>query len=97
MHLGMPHAFDRPIGDRRLPPGKEHMAVERSTRISVIDVIDRVVDKGIVIEYEAHVSMLGIDLWTTIEGHVVMASIDTFIRYAPALRKTERLLARFPE
>jgi gas vesicle protein GvpA/GvpJ/GvpM family len=73
------------------------MAVERSTRISVIDVIDRVIDKGIVIEYEAHVSMLGIDLWTTIEGHVVMASIDTFIRYAPALRKTERLLARFPE
>jgi hypothetical protein len=54
-------------------------------------------DKGIVIEYEAHVSMLGIDLWTTIEAHVVMASIDTFIRYAPALRKAGRLLARFPE
>jgi gas vesicle structural protein len=73
------------------------MALERSTRISVVDVIDRVMDKGIVIEYEAHVSMLGIDLWTTIEAHVVMASIDTFIRYAPALRNTGRLLARFPE
>jgi gas vesicle structural protein len=73
------------------------MAVERSTRVSAIDVIDRVMDKGIVIEYEAHVSMLGIDLWTTIEAHVVMASIDTFIRYTPALRKAGRLLARFPE
>ena len=67
----------------------------RRTQISTIDVIDRILDKGIVIEYEARISMLGVDLCTTIEARVVMASIDTFIRYAPALRKTGWLLDQF--
>jgi gas vesicle protein GvpA/GvpJ/GvpM family len=73
------------------------MAIERRAKISAIDVIDRILDKGIVIEYEARISMLGVDLCTTIEARVVIASIDTFLRYAPALRKTERLLDLFPE
>ena len=73
------------------------MAVERLAEISVIDVIDRVLDKGIVIEYEARISMLGVDLCTTIEARVVIASIDTFIRYAPALRKTGRILDLLPD
>ena len=68
------------------------MVLERRTEISAIDVIDRILDKGIVIDYEARISMLGVDLCTTIEARVVMASIDTFIRYAPSLRKTGRLL-----
>jgi hypothetical protein len=67
------------------------MAVERRARVSAIDVIDRILDKGIVIEYEAHISMLGVDLCTTIEARVVLASIDSFLRYAPALGKTGRL------
>jgi hypothetical protein len=68
------------------------MAIERRAGISVIDVIDRVLDKGVVIDYEARISLLGIDLCTTVEARVVLASIDTFIRYAPALRKTGRIL-----
>jgi hypothetical protein len=68
------------------------MAVERRAPVSAIDVIDRILDKGIVIEYEARMSMLGVDLCTTIEARVVLASIDTFLRYAPALGKTGRLL-----
>ena len=68
------------------------MVLEPRTEISAIDVIDRILDKGIVIDYEARISMLGVDLCTTIEARVVMASIDTFIRYAPSLRKTGRLL-----
>ena len=68
------------------------MPVERRAAISAIDVIDRVLDKGIVIEYEARISMLGVDLCTAIEARVVMASIDTFLRYAPALRSTGRIL-----
>jgi hypothetical protein len=71
------------------------MAVERRARISAVDVIDRILDKGIVVEYEARVSILGVDLCTTIEARVVMASIDTFSRHASALRQTRRLLPRF--
>ena len=70
------------------------MAVERRAPTSAIDVIDRVLDKGIVIEYEARISMLGVDLCTAIEAHVVMASIDTYVRYAPALGGRGRLLDR---
>jgi gas vesicle structural protein len=73
------------------------MGVKRRAEISAIDVIDRVLDKGIVIDYEARVSMLGVDLCTTIEARVVLASIDTFMRYAPALRNTRRILDLLPE
>jgi len=41
--------------------------------------------------------MLGVDLLTRIEARVVVASIDTYLRYAPTLRQTERLLDRFRE
>jgi hypothetical protein len=71
------------------------MAVERRAEISSIDVIDRILDKGIVIDYEARVSMLGVDICTAIEARVVIASIDTFIRYAPVLRHRGRLLEQF--
>jgi gas vesicle structural protein len=72
------------------------MAVDHRPRISAIDVIDRILDKGIVIEYEARLSMVGVDLCTTVEARVVIASLDTYLRHAPAVRKTGRLLDHFP-
>jgi gas vesicle structural protein len=77
------------------PRGQE-MAVERHATISAIDVVDRILDKGIVIDYEARISILGVDLCTTIEARVVIASIDTFIHYAPALRNTARMVDLLP-
>ena len=73
------------------------MGVGCRARISAIDVIDRILDKGIVIEHEARISMLGVDLCTTVETRVVITSIDTFVHYAPAVRKTRRLLDLLPE
>jgi hypothetical protein len=72
------------------------MAVDHRPRISAIDVIDRILDKGIVVDYQARISMVGVDLCTTVDARVVIASIDTFLRHAPALRKSGRLLDRFP-
>ena len=51
---------------------------------SLIDVLDRVLDKGIVIDAWVRVSLVGIDL-ITVEARVVVASIDTYLRYAEAL------------
>ena len=51
---------------------------------SHIDVLDRVLDKGIVIDAWVRVSLVGIDL-ITVEARVVVASIDTYLRYAEAL------------
>src|SRR5256885_13798326 len=55
------------------------MPVERASGgTSLIDVLDRVLDKGIVIDAWVRVSLVGIDL-ITVEARVVVASIDTYL------------------
>jgi len=51
---------------------------------TLIDVLDRVLDKGIVIDAWARMSVVGIDLMT-VEMKVVVASIDTYLMYADRL------------
>src|SRR5579862_9836566 len=61
------------------------MPVERAASgTSLIDVLDRVLDKGIVIDAWVRVSLVGIDL-LTVEARVVVASIDTYIKYSEAV------------
>lgn len=61
------------------------MPVERAAGgTSLIDVLDRVLDKGIVIDAWARVSLVGIDL-ITVEARVVVASIDTYLKYSEAV------------
>jgi gas vesicle structural protein len=64
------------------------MAVERAAAAaSLIDVLDRVLDKGIVIDAWVRVSLVGIDL-ITVEARVTVASIDTYLRYSDVLALT---------
>jgi gas vesicle structural protein len=61
------------------------MAVERRPGgTSLIDVLDRVLDKGIVIDAWVRISLVGIDL-ITVEARIVVASIDTYLKYAEAI------------
>jgi hypothetical protein len=61
------------------------MAVERASGgTSLIDVLDRVLDKGIVIDAWVRVSLVGIDL-ITVEARVVVASIETYLKYSEAV------------
>lgn len=61
------------------------MPVERAAGgSSLIDVLDRVLDKGIVIDAWVRVSLVGIDL-ITVEARVVVASIDTYLKYSEAV------------
>jgi gas vesicle structural protein len=61
------------------------MPVERAAGgTSLVDVLDRVLDKGIVIDAWVRVSLVGIDL-ITVEARVVVASIDTYLKYAEAV------------
>jgi len=61
------------------------MAVERTPGgSSLIDVLDRVLDKGIVIDAYVRVSLVGIDL-VTVEARIVVASIDTYLKYSEAV------------
>ncbi len=50
----------------------------------LIDVLDRVLDKGIVIDGWVRMSVIGIDL-LSVEMKVVVASIETYLRYSDAL------------
>jgi hypothetical protein len=58
------------------------MAIERyEGSASLIDALDRVLDKGIVIDAWVRASLVGIDL-ITIDARFTVASIDTYIRYS---------------
>lgn len=70
------------------------MAVERAPGgSSLIDVLDRVLDKGIVIDAYVRVSLVGIDL-ITVEARIVVASIDTYLKYSEAVGITGPSRAR---
>jgi hypothetical protein len=61
------------------------MAIERAPGgSSLIDVLDRILDKGIVIDAWVRISLVGIDL-ITVEARIVIASIDTYLKYAEAV------------
>jgi len=64
------------------------MALERASGgTSLIDVLDRVLDKGIVVDAWVRISLVGIDL-ITVEARIVVASIDTYLKYAEAVGLT---------
>ena len=60
------------------------MVQRQSGGTSLIDVLDRVLDKGIVIDAWVRISLVGIDL-ITVEARIVVASIDTYLKYAEAI------------
>jgi hypothetical protein len=55
-----------------------------------IDVLDRVLDRGIIIDAWVRISLSGIDL-VTIEARLVVASIETYLENAAPLSKAPRL------
>jgi hypothetical protein len=58
------------------------MAVERTPAgSSLVDVLDRVLDKGIVIDAYVRVTVVGIDL-IGVEARIVVASVETYLKYA---------------
>jgi len=63
-------------------------AVERSASASLSDVIEVILDKGIIIDAFVKVSVLHIDL-LTVDARVVVASIDSYLRYAEAMNRIE--------
>jgi hypothetical protein len=55
---------------------------------SLADVLDVVLDKGIVIDAYVRVSLVGIEL-LTIDARVVIASVDTYLRFAEAVNRLD--------
>ncbi len=62
---------------------------------SLAEVLDRILDKGIVVDLWARISLVGIEL-LTVEARVVVASVDTFLHYAEEITKIEQAAIAAP-
>ena len=58
--------------------------LERPRPSGLADVIDVILDKGLVIDAYVRVSLIGIEL-LTIDARIVIASVDTYLRFAEAV------------
>jgi gas vesicle structural protein len=64
------------------------MAIEKmNASSSLAEVVDRILDKGIVIDAWVRVSLVGIEL-LAIEARIVVAGVDTYLKYAEAVGLT---------
>ncbi|WP_432969278.1 gas vesicle protein GvpJ [Dactylosporangium sp. CA-233914] len=62
--------------------------IERPTSTSLAEVIDTILDKGLVIDAYVRVSLVGIEL-LTIDARIVVASVDTYLRFAEAVNRLD--------
>ena len=62
--------------------------LDRPAPSGLADVVELILDKGIVIDAYARVSALGIEL-VTVDARVVIASVDTYLRFAEATNRLE--------
>jgi gas vesicle structural protein len=69
------------------------MAVEKvNASSSLAEVVDRILDKGVVIDAWVRVSLVGIEL-LAVEARVVIAGVDTYLKYAEAVGLTASAIA----
>lgn len=61
----------------------------RPNASSLAAVLDRILDKGLVVDIWARVSVVGIEI-LTVEARIVAASVDTFLHYAQNISKIEQ-------
>lgn len=62
--------------------------VARPSPSGLVDVVDLILDKGLVIDAYVRVSLVGIEL-LTIDVRVVVASVDTYLRFAEAVNRLD--------
>jgi gas vesicle structural protein len=60
----------------------------RPSPTGLADVIDSILDKGLVIDAYVRVSLVGIEL-LTIDARIVVASVDTYLRFAEAVNRLD--------
>src|SRR5436309_10559990 len=68
----------RPAGGRAAGPSPSGLA----------DVIDTILDKGLVIDAYVRVSLVGIEL-LTVDARIVIASVDTYLKFAEAVNRLD--------
>jgi hypothetical protein len=86
--------------ERRPASGTASNYLQRAPSPSgLADVVDLILDKGLVIDAYVRVAVIGIEL-LTIDARIVIASVDTYLRFAEAVNRldlTQTELAGLPE
>jgi gas vesicle structural protein len=67
---------------------QQNRYLERPAPSSLADVINTILDKGLVIDAYVRVSLVGIEL-LTIDARIVVASVDTYLRFAEAVNRLD--------
>jgi hypothetical protein len=62
--------------------------LDRPSPSSLADVVEIILDKGIVIDAYVRVSLVGIEL-LTVDARIVIASVDTYLRFAEATNRLD--------
>lgn len=81
-----------PVGwgqdEKKLERRWQSVAVEKAmASSSLAEVVDRILDKGVVVDAWVRVSLVGIEI-LAIEARVVVAGVDTYLKYAEAVGLT---------
>jgi gas vesicle structural protein len=71
-----------------LSRGAGSQYVSRSSSSGLYDVLDLLLDKGLVIDVFLRVSLVGIEL-LTVDARIVVASVDTYLRFAEAVNRLD--------
>src|SRR6185436_9800958 len=95
-----PCQLRRPARPERPAGGKQMAAVaragggylERPRPSGLADVIDVILDKGLVVDAYVRVSLIGIEI-LTIDARIVIASVDTYLRFAEAVNRLDLVQA----
>jgi hypothetical protein len=62
--------------------------VQRSNSSGLYEILDLILDKGLVIDVFLRVSLVGIEL-LTVDARIVIASVDTYLRFAEAVNRLD--------
>src|SRR5947209_10687471 len=62
--------------------------VQRSNSAGLYEILDLLLDKGLVVDVFLRVSLVGIEL-LTVDARIVIASVDTYLRFAEAVNRLE--------
>ena len=71
-----------------LSRGGGNSYVSRSSSSGLYDVLDLLLDKGLVSDVFLRVSLVGIEL-ITVDARIVIASVDTYLRFAEAVNRLD--------
>src|SRR5947209_15280450 len=62
--------------------------VQRSNSAGLYEILDLLLDKGLVVDVFLRVSLVGIEL-LTVDARIVIASVDTYLRFAEAVNRLD--------